>query len=67
MFDLGTAVAELKKLSHEHSLDGELSDRIDNIADRLLLEIKTTRKEVILNWRIMQALMALALVAQFVI
>ena len=66
-FDLGSMLNELKKLSHEHSIDGELSNKIDDIADKLLKEIKTTRKEVILNWRIMQVLMALALLVQFVI
>ena len=67
MFDLGAAVAELKKLSHEHSIDGKLSEKIDDVVERLLAEIKTTRKEVIFNWRIMQILMASALLVQFLI
>jgi hypothetical protein len=67
MFDLGAAVAELKNLSHEHSIDGKLSEKIDDVVERLLDEIKTTRKEVIFNWRIMQILMASALLVQFMI
>ena len=50
-----------------HSLDDELSNKIDEIKEELLVEIRKTRHDIIFNWRIVQILMAISILGAFLI